>query len=542
MTLASRLAHFVGWRVRERGRQYSQMGRVEITACGAERVEAVVSGSAAYDVWLARNGEDLQVFCPCPFFSGGEPCKHVWAAILEADQRKALRGPAGDVPNRLVSPVAARERGPEPPPPTWQDTLHHLAASPVPAPPPALIPNGKEILYQLDVPATLKSHLLTVRVMMGRREADGSWQGMAPLGLSRKAVPHLPEPDRTILTLLGLTASDTYGLRSYSVYSTQVPAASPVPPEAAGILLPLISSTERFWARLDKESKLGTPITWDGGPPWEIWLEVLDEADGGCRLAASLRRGEERLEDSVDSGAPPVILDTSGFLLAGDRLALFADAGSRWAALLAPEKALRIPAAQRGELVERLLASPQLPALDLPDSLRFEEVRLAPRPFLRLFPPPWSRSAPRAALSFLYEGRELAAKSPVSGVYQPVERRFLLRDVEAEAQAAARLYDLGFRTEPDAFAQPPMLQLAAHRVSGAVSSLLAEGWAVEAEGRLYRSAGRFRMSISSGVDWFDLDGEADFDGETVPLPEVLAAIRRGARHIPLGDGSLGMLP
>ena len=50
---------------------------------------------------------------------------------------------------------------------------------------------------------------------------------------------------------------------------------------------------------------------------------------------------------------------------------------------------------------------------------------------------------------------------------------------------------------------------------------------MEAEGKLYRSAGRFKMSVASGVDWFDLDGEADFEGQTVRLPELLAAIRRG---------------
>jgi hypothetical protein len=538
MTLATLLAHFVDWRVRERGRAYFQAENVEIYACGPERVEAVVHGSKEYAVWLARNDNELQVSCSCPFFAGGQPCKHIWAAVLEADKRKCLRGPAGDLPNRLASPATAPERlRPEPPAPSWQDALHQLAASNAPGPPPTPIPKGREILYLLDVPATLKSQQLTVRAMTGWREADGSWQGPAPLSLGRNAVAHLPEPDRTILGLLGL-AAETYGPRSYSIYSTQVPAVCPVPPEVAGILLPLLDSTNRFWTRPDKDFKAGAPIAWDSGPPWEIWLEVREETDGGCRLMASLRRGEERMS----AGSPPVVLGASGFLLAGQRLAPLADAGSRWTALLDPEKALRIPAADRDELVGRLLASPRLPQLDLPASMRFAEARPAPRPFLRLFPPPWARSSPRAALSFLYEGREVASNSPLRGLYQPAERRFLLRDPVAEAQGAARLWDLGFRTETDSFSPAPMLQLATNRIPKAVSALLAEGWAVEAEGKLYRAAGRFRMSISSGVDWFDLNGEADFEGETVPLPEVLQAIRRGARHIVLGDGSLGMLP
>jgi superfamily II DNA or RNA helicase len=539
MSLARMLAHFVDWRVRERGRAYFQAGKVEITSWDPERVEAVVTGSQTYDVWLAREDGDLRVFCVCPFFANGEPCKHIWAAVLAADQRDGLRGLGGDLPNRLTTFTTPRERPrPELPVTTWRDTLHQLAGRDVPTPAPALPTKGKEILYLLDLPATLKSRQLTVRAMTGWKEADGSWQALTPLALSRSAVPNLPEPDRTILTLLSLAAADTFGLRSYSVYSSQVPAVSPVPPAAAGILLPLLGSTDRFWTRREKDFKTGSPITWDGGPPWTVWLEVREEADGGCRLAATLRRGEERME----AGVPLVVLGVSGYLLAGDRLAPLADAGSSWTALLEPDKALRIPAAERDELVGRLLASPHLPPLDLPPSMRFEEVRTSPRPFLRLFPPPWARTLPRASLSFLYEGRELPSVSPLRGLFQPLERRFLLRDREAEAQSAARLRDLGFRSDQDSFSPAPMLQLAANKIPKAVSTLLAEGWRVEAEGQLYRSAGRFRMSVTSGVDWFDLDGEADFEGKTVPLPEVLQAIRRGARHIVLGDGSLGMLP
>ncbi len=532
------LAHFVDWRVRERGRSYFQAGKVEITLWDPERVEAVVTGSQRYDVWLAREDGDLRVFCVCPHFANGVPCKHIWAAVLEADERKGLRGLGGDLPNRLTTFTTPRERPRPEPSTTWRDTLHQLAARDAAAAPSSLPTKGKEILYLLDLPATLKSKQLTVRAMTGWKEPDSSWQALTPLALSRSAVPNLQEPDRTILTLLSLSAAETFGLRSYSVYSSQVPAVSPVPAAAAGILLPLLGSTDRFWTRREKDFKTGSPITWDGGPPWEVWLEVREEADGGCRLVAALRRGEERMA----AGVPVVVLGASGYLLAGDRLAPLADAGSRWTALLDPEKALRIPAAERDELVGRLLASPRLPPLELPPAMRFEEVPTIPRPFLRLFPPPWSRTLPRASLSFLYEGRELPSSSPLRGLFQPAEHRLLLRDRNAEERSAARLRDLGFRSDQDTFSPTPMLQLAANKIPKAVSTLLAEGWAVEAEGQLYRSASRFRMSVTSGVDWFDLEGEADFEGTTVPLPEVLQAIRKGARHIVLGDGSLGMLP
>ena len=84
--------------------------------------------------------------------------------------------------------------------------------------------------------------------------------------------------------------------------------------------------------------------------------------------------------------------------------------------------------------------------------------------------------------------------------------------------------------------------IARARLAGAVRTLVDAGWRVEAEGKLYRQAGNFSLSVTSGVDWFDLQGELDFDGVSATLPELLRALRRGDTMVRLGDGSFGMLP
>jgi SNF2 family DNA or RNA helicase len=48
--------------------------------------------------------------------------------------------------------------------------------------------------------------------------------------------------------------------------------------------------------------------------------------------------------------------------------------------------------------------------------------------------------------------------------------------------------------------------------------------------------------VSSGIDWFELHGEVDFEGQRAPLPQLLAAVKRGDRMVPLSDGSVGILP
>jgi SNF2 family DNA or RNA helicase len=199
-----------------------------------------------------------------------------------------------------------------------------------------------------------------------------------------------------------------------------------------------------------------------------------------------------------------------------------------------------VPAAERDDLLEVLLAAPVLPRLDLPASMRFEEVSVPPQPRVRLLPPPSHLPSawPSAKVSFLYGDFEVPAGAGRRGVYQKEERRFILRDPDAEGQAVARLTALGFRAD----AGEPVLRVRPNRVPQAVRALLAEGWSVEAQGKLYRPPGRFQVSVASGIDWFELHGDVEFEGEIIGLPRLLAAMRRGEGFVPLGDGSVGLLP
>jgi SNF2 family DNA or RNA helicase len=75
-----------------------------------------------------------------------------------------------------------------------------------------------------------------------------------------------------------------------------------------------------------------------------------------------------------------------------------------------------------------------------------------------------------------------------------------------------------------------------------VRELLAAGWHIEAEGKVYRRPGSFNLSVTSGIDWFELHGEIHFDDRIAKLPELLTALKRGENLIPLDDGTFGMLP
>jgi superfamily II DNA or RNA helicase len=584
MSLVSNLASYINSKVRKRGAHYFHGRRVRVTACGPEVAQAVVTGSSLYEISLIREGTVLRATCSCPFSERGEVCKHVWAVLMAVDARGGLRGNDGTLPQRLVAEAAADELDPEdedpdledfqdegfedeefpeedwelpapvpaarptatvraPSVPTWRETIQRLAGAGRPAEPPKVGPDT-EILYVLDLPRSLASQELTLELSTRRRKRDGSWGKLQRLSLRREELPRLPDSaDRKVLSLLGEARSGYAWPGGYfSSYSNQISPHREIPAEASGILLPMLCGTGRFLLRRTAESGDLEPLAWDDGEAWALWLEAREVEDGGCVLSASLRRGEERF-----ASREQIFLLASGFLIAGGRISRLASGTAlRWAPLLNHQAALRVPSGDRDEMVARLLAAPDLPPLDLPETMRVEETRAVPRPRLRLLSPPKHqytyRGWPSAVLSFLYDAHEVPADAAARGFYEKEERRFLLRDFEAERRSAARLGDLGFRTARDGYSEEPALRIAPTRVPKVVRTLLAEGWSVEAEGKLYRSASQFKMGVSSGVDWFELHGEVEFEGQTVPLPELLAALRRGERFITLGDGSLGILP
>ncbi|MFN9852090.1 MAG: DEAD/DEAH box helicase, partial [Planctomycetota bacterium] len=52
---------------------------------------------------------------------------------------------------------------------------------------------------------------------------------------------------------------------------------------------------------------------------------------------------------------------------------------------------------------------------------------------------------------------------------------------------------------------------------------------------------RLQVRLSSGRDWFGVDGVAKLEGMEIPLSELFAALRQGRRFVPLGDGQFALI-
>jgi hypothetical protein len=91
-------------------------------------------------------------------------------------------------------------------------------------------------------------------------------------------------------------------------------------------------------------------------------------------------------------------------------------------------------------------------------------------------------------------------------------------DRAAESAALTKAAEFGLRRVQGW--QRHRWELTPSKFPSAVRSFASEGWRVEAEGKLYRRAGSINIEVRSGIDWFELDGRADFEGAPVAMPEL----------------------
>lgn len=55
-------------------------------------------------------------------------------------------------------------------------------------------------------------------------------------------------------------------------------------------------------------------------------------------------------------------------------------------------------------------------------------------------------------------------------------------------------------------------------------------------------APKLKLEVSSGIDWFDLNAEADFGGQKMGFGKILDSINNGERFVKLADGKTGVIP
>jgi SNF2-related domain/Helicase conserved C-terminal domain/SWIM zinc finger len=550
--LTARLFNQVDRLSQERGRRYFLRGAVDFVEGDDRSLQAGVQGTRHYDVQVSSEKHVVNVSCTCPFYEREiVPCKHIWAALLAGEKNGFLAGlnKLAAPHLRCVRPDSPAEKTPRPRrsagslPPAWKQPLQRLRA----------VMEAEadhrgsrretecQLIYLVDVQSTLATQQLVVQIAQRERKIDGNWGKLKYKKFYTRDIPQITDPTdrRNLATLLGAHDGFDYGYSSYSSYGSAGNRFT-LSPTLWEFVLPLMCSTGRCFLQRSVTSENHAPLRWDDGDPWDFSLRVVPADDRrGYNVGGILaRNGTELALSQAD------LLLQGGLVFYDGRIARLNEFGAfGWISLLRGQETLFIAKGEADEFMDELLRLPTQPRLDLPEELQFEWVIAQPTPSLVIKPgkhDTWGRNYVAGELSFDYDSNVIAADFERRNVYQKSRRRVIKRDMETEAAAQKRLAQLGFRAPY--WTHDGRLELPADRVTKVVGTLTREGWRIEADGKLYRNAGSVRLEISSGVDWFDLEGAAQFGEISVSLPKLLRAIKHGEQTVRLDDGTLGIIP
>lgn len=571
MNLTGSVSHFFSEGSKRLGQSLHTARAVHVERGGTESVEAIVNDDAPRLVTLSLDRHYIRYSCTCP--RRARECEHVWATLLEAERMGLLadrpqsrylamwnrvQHDSGGLLSRMRGGRGATSRAEPLPEARWKLALAHLRSTTDPSTLAEALPPGRELLYVVDVPRSVDAAGIVIEPCYRERRRSGQWTRPKRVKLSAEQLAGLPDPlDRQAFGLL--VGAQRYDQPAWGWPSRATEAGGTSPQYLLTranqqVVLAALCATGRCLLRRSRDNSEVRRLTWSN-PPWELCLEVTPGGEGAAgrnyQVAATLRRGDE----SLPIASADLLLPGGIAIARGEAAPLLDSQAFEWAELFRKEGTLQVPMEAGPELLSQLYRSARLPKIHLPPELAVEEVAVAPQPRLAIAAGDqgdrtmYGSPSLRGTLAFDYGGQIIAASETPAAFFDQGARRITRRDLSAESQYAARLVALGFRREEYRYsggsgqvAAGPSWRLNPKRLPQVVRALTAEGWHIEAEGKVYRQAGAVRMEVKSGIDWFELHGDVSFGEQSAALPALLAAIRRGENLVQLDDGTCGIIP
>ncbi|MFV0442672.1 MAG: SNF2-related protein [Planctomycetaceae bacterium] len=548
----------------------------------------------------------VQADCTCPYHGDTGPCKHLWAVILKLAQRssgqefpsqvtqvaplgatdgivlsgddideltQALEELGGRLTSRkqhrqssdesTASGGSSKKRTKRSTPTKSSAWLQDLKMVGRGTPGISLldeieVATQREFKLLLDISNSQASNCLWLWLLQRQRGSTGKFGKWKQLNLYDDGRSSDDVKHSELISRLA-REGDNHGRQNNNYYSpwqgqseVEIRNAATLP-----LLRDCCNANVVVWSLSGRTREFdGELVSWDDGPPWELQLQITadDDAKEWVVTGRLTRPG-------LDVSLPPqgAALALGGIaVLHENKLGAFphpAQAG--WVQLLRKKPEVRVPYSDREQFLKTFFEAGSPPVAKWPDNLKpaTKDATLVPWLILR----PWTKGRSGelrilGEIRFAYDERRCSPRDAQTWLHDPVNHQLQKRDLSAERERLRELFAmpgvLRFRDEVQ-FAymdsrRPPEgmhdIVFSEKELTTILEGLAAQGWQLETDGKLVRSAGNFEFEVNSHVDWFDLEGRCDFGGMSVQLPLLLQSVRSGERYVTLEDGSRGLLP
>jgi non-specific serine/threonine protein kinase len=541
----NQIAHLAGWQNSYPGKALFENRQVEIITYSDSSLECRVTDSfQKHRVTIQMQNGQLLSSCNCRSYKGRDLCKHIVAAALTV-QKVLSEEIKKSWENRLLfvhnTPRQLKET-----PRITPDYLLVFAlfndyygwrinplTAPVAKMPGRNKPGSNEWTCER-----------VVEVLAESREARGQFRSEIKHPLKTEAClnapPHIVSLAKILIDLKIAPGSYYY---SESNLSKPVPGALEILRETD---FPLYLGGSSYGSGI---TLIGPRPLVISGDTASVLLDIENHKAGDLRLQFHLFLGDKLWKVTKK---PSVISQNPLWFLMGNQL-IPAQDGLDAGQLENLSKASRviIPAAEKEQFLEDYLPGLAAQFTITGEGIKTNEVAEKPQPRLYLED---NQGVFEVQLKFGYGDFEVPYESRIpttSSAYDSETSTFtrIFRDAAAEKAAFTHVSDFGLKRvtgSPGLFnlrAKVDVFDFLVRYIPRAVAG----GFEIYGEEniknvRVNRNRPTISFKISSGIDWFDLQGVVNYGELEVSLKEVRRALRRRENFIKLADGTIGEIP
>ena len=542
LPLKTRLASRFGRAEQRKGEKYCfHDDCVSDLRIHSNRVAGVVYGSRAYDVELYYSMKagvttitDFE--CTCPHFAKGYNCKHVWAVILECDflatqdarWAKFLSG--GNVAKDRLGQLLARVN------------QYSAAVATQPVHRDFLFGDGKSqqerLAFVFDV--SEDRDCIKLLVFRQKQKLNGDFGVPQRFKFEKSDIESAPAQSRQLLRALTGYEAPSVAVSGYGRYSYQMPdkyESFDVRAEWSADVWKLLAQTKQtFWSLDPNDSfEAWQPVTIDVDRSYSLRLKYDEKLKTKTKVLVEVSTGESTIPNDQ------IVRSGSGVCVAVDRL--FKIDNPELLPLLdcVLQDELVILKKDRAKFVELLDRIPNADQLPLPESWGIEKAAIDPVVGVEFHQGMRSKYV-WARVFFEYGKETFSWGTHEQARFDGGKKSLTVRSLTQEQDRLQQLLDTGIPVEPAEDTADASFRIAANDFVPLASALAPLGWKVLWKGKPLRVATGVTATVGGEHDWFNLDAKVQFSGATIPLPQVLAALKRKEEYVTLHDGTLGHIP